>query len=134
MPEGQVRGALRPASWLPDPHAVFAPHPALRATFVPPSRVALGRSSAREAMPRKRASSPPLCGEKEDLIVAVKTRQCPASASIWPSLERNCTGRNHHAREFAGHPDMRCSADIDRLIEATSFDVQGCGIASALVP
>jgi hypothetical protein len=52
----------------------------------------------------------------------------------WLSLERNCITRNYHAREFAGHPDVRCHADVYRLVKGASFDVQGCGKTSALMP
>ena len=50
--------------------------------FARPSRTALGRSSAREAVPRKRASSHPLCGEKETHIDVARATLIAKSAAF----------------------------------------------------
>jgi hypothetical protein len=60
-----------------------APDPSLRTTFARPSRVALGRPSAREAMPRKRAFSRARAGRRK---TAISLRE--ANASLEPNASR----------------------------------------------
>ncbi len=56
----------------------------VRNSFVRPSRAALVRSSVREAMPRKRTSSPSLCGETGNII----NKAAPLHAATFALIRR----------------------------------------------
>ncbi len=124
--EGRCSRRLRQFLWA----AHFSPHPPLRATFVRPSRLALGRSSPRETMPRKRASSPPLCGEKE--IRGLHAAPCTSAGRGLPLSPRSARGegRASAASEGEGRCSRRLRHSAERSLRRSSVRAESDSFAA----